>query len=106
MRVYRMDKNQQFLRRGGDTYLRSKMRSCTAQYFPVAMGVDRLNGCETRRTELILRHRCSMRMKLFLGRGQKSKWFVLQQPLISRSRFGNTSSTAEQPLAALDMQRL
>jgi hypothetical protein len=96
MRVYRMDKNQQFLRRGGDTYPRSKMRGCTAQYFQAAMGVDSLKACETRRIELILRHCCSMRVKLFLGRGQKAKWFVLQQPLIFPSRFGNTSSTVEQ----------
>jgi hypothetical protein len=58
------------------------MRGCTAQYFQAAMGVDSLKACETRRIELILRHCCSMRVKLFLGRGQKAKWFVLQQPLI------------------------
>jgi hypothetical protein len=53
------------------------MRGCTAQYFQAAMGVDSLKACETRRIELILRHCCSMRVKLFLGRGQKAKWFVL-----------------------------
>jgi hypothetical protein len=40
------------------------------------MDVHGLNECETRRTkltELILR---CVKPKLFLGRGQKAKWFV------------------------------
>jgi hypothetical protein len=67
-------------------YLSSvKMRSCTAQYFPAAMGRDSPNEGETRRDELILHYRCGLSPKPFLGRGQKAKWFVLQQPLISRN---------------------
>jgi hypothetical protein len=83
-------------------YLSSaEMRSCTAQYFRAAMGAEGLNEGETRRDELILRHRCSMRVKLFLGRGQTAKWFVLQQPLTSRCQMGNTKSSAPSFLAAL-----
>ncbi len=83
-------------------YLSSvEMRSCTAQYFRAAMGADSLNEGETRRDELILRHRCSMRVKLFLGRGQRAKWFVPQQPLISRCQIGNTRTLPTSILAAL-----
>lgn len=68
----------------GTRYLSSiNKRSCTAQYFRAAMGLNSLKWHETRRDELILRHRCGVNPKLFLGRGQKAKWFVLQQPLVS-----------------------
>ena len=70
-------------------------RSCTAQYFRAAMGQESVNEGETRRDELILRHRCGVKPKLFLGRGQEAKWFVLQQPLISRSRIGYTADSQE-----------